>query len=294
MQTLATRKNWAKCHPQSQSPLFAKLPAELLNKVFDFALTPHEDSKSAYSPEAWYYRPGYHAPLRVPTSLLLTCRQAWLIGNHIPLSSTTLSDWFFRGPASRLRSDRQQQPTTALSNSRHRLWDMLDRMTYNNLSNINSIHYFAQLFWIEALSANPDSLTPFFGPPPPSLCSPISRVTTITIRHTDWQEWDIDTPLKFNDAWLRAILNDPRRSYLQSFRLQLETLTARKQELDTIVDRLRQLEGTALLDGNELLRFTADETVKIVSWTGTSHINGQTWASYSGSDSISHHSITIP
>ncbi|KAI0478148.1 hypothetical protein F4859DRAFT_48606 [Xylaria cf. heliscus] len=63
---------------QPGCPLFAKLPAELRELIWDYALTAYEDLGALYPLDKSYARPGQAAPLRIAVSLLLTCRAVYL------------------------------------------------------------------------------------------------------------------------------------------------------------------------------------------------------------------------
>ncbi|KAI1171172.1 hypothetical protein F4777DRAFT_69319 [Nemania sp. FL0916] len=63
---------------QLACPLFTKLPAELRELVWSYALTAYEDPHAYYPINMSYARPGQAAPLRVAVQLLLTCRAIYL------------------------------------------------------------------------------------------------------------------------------------------------------------------------------------------------------------------------
>lgn len=63
---------------QLDCPLFSKLPAELREIIWDYALTGYEDLDALYPLDRSYARPGQAAPLRIDLDLLLTCRAVYL------------------------------------------------------------------------------------------------------------------------------------------------------------------------------------------------------------------------
>ncbi|KAI1821086.1 hypothetical protein F4861DRAFT_486355 [Xylaria intraflava] len=63
---------------QLASPLFAKLPAEIRELIWDYALTQYEDFDRLYPLNMPYTRPGQAAPSRIDLDLLLTCRAIYL------------------------------------------------------------------------------------------------------------------------------------------------------------------------------------------------------------------------
>ena len=93
IETAITAENFAKCHSQGQS-LFFKLPAELRNVIFAYATLPYDDPDHPYEETDFYYRPGHHARHRVCTSVLHSCRRAWLETNGLPMRQMVHSFWF--------------------------------------------------------------------------------------------------------------------------------------------------------------------------------------------------------
>lgn len=69
---------------QQNSPLFGKLPAELRELIWDYALTGYEDLDLLYPLDKPYARPGQAAPTRVAVELLLTCRAVYLEAFLVP------------------------------------------------------------------------------------------------------------------------------------------------------------------------------------------------------------------
>ncbi|TGJ81104.1 hypothetical protein E0Z10_g7667 [Xylaria hypoxylon] len=69
---------------QQRCPLFAKLPAELRELIWDYTLTAYEDLDALYPLDRPYARPGQAAPLRIALDLLLTCRAVYLEAFLVP------------------------------------------------------------------------------------------------------------------------------------------------------------------------------------------------------------------
>ncbi|KAF2967412.1 hypothetical protein GQX73_g6165 [Xylaria multiplex] len=69
---------------QPSCPLFAKLPAELRELIWDYALTAYEDLDALYPLDKPYARPGQAAPLRIALDLLFTCRAVYLEAFLVP------------------------------------------------------------------------------------------------------------------------------------------------------------------------------------------------------------------
>ncbi|KAI1410097.1 hypothetical protein F5Y13DRAFT_76896 [Hypoxylon sp. FL1857] len=71
-------------NPQSLSPLFNKLPRELRELLWRFALQRYEDLDNLYDINDRVARPGQAGPLKVATELLLTCRAIYVEAFLIP------------------------------------------------------------------------------------------------------------------------------------------------------------------------------------------------------------------
>ncbi|KAI0204937.1 hypothetical protein F4808DRAFT_412642 [Astrocystis sublimbata] len=75
---------------QLDCPLFAKLPAELREMIWDYTLAAYENLDALYPLNEAYARPGQAAPLRIAVELLLTCRavylEAFLVPFHNPMT----------------------------------------------------------------------------------------------------------------------------------------------------------------------------------------------------------------
>ncbi|KAI8954495.1 hypothetical protein F4801DRAFT_504716 [Xylaria longipes] len=69
---------------QLRCPLFAKLPAELRELIWDYTLAGYEDLGALYPLDKSYARPGQAAPLRIAVGLLLTCRAVYLEAFLVP------------------------------------------------------------------------------------------------------------------------------------------------------------------------------------------------------------------
>ncbi|KAM0413594.1 hypothetical protein ACHAPT_013630 [Fusarium lateritium] len=81
--------------PQSSSPLFSVLPAEVRNQILALAFINHEDPSpdSRYSRNVCYARPGYFAPRRPQTTLLRTCRAVYRECRFLPFVMADKTFW---------------------------------------------------------------------------------------------------------------------------------------------------------------------------------------------------------
>lgn len=80
-------------NPQSSSPLFTRLPAEIRNSIFSLACTATYDKSKPYSSEAYYYRPYFRYPRSLSTSLPLVCRSSYLETHSLLAIQNTYIEW---------------------------------------------------------------------------------------------------------------------------------------------------------------------------------------------------------
>ncbi|KAF1963526.1 hypothetical protein CC80DRAFT_486895 [Byssothecium circinans] len=79
----------ANSHPQNQSPLFSKLPSEVRNLIFEYAICQTPNYHCPVSGTSHTNRPGHKYKTIIDTSLLHTCRLIYYETRTIPLRSTT-------------------------------------------------------------------------------------------------------------------------------------------------------------------------------------------------------------
>lgn len=227
--TIATDRDNTKyqmrCNPQSSSPFFSaevSLPVELRDKIFDYALSQHEDDTQPYNSfNRTVYRPRYHARRRVYADLLLTCRRIWLEHGHVPMASTTHTFWFYDGPPSTARSAKQ-------------FHTYFFGMTTVNLANLNRVQLFTQSHWLETC-IQPGMFTTMFSNPKFR-----PKVLTITLRHSDWLgSSQDDYPLRFDYSWVRHFLNSKYMTRVEQLEFEFETIPAKEEQLAEIVTRLK-------------------------------------------------------
>ena len=108
IETELTEENLAKCILQFQSPLF-RLPAEVRNAIFEYACQPYPNDNSPFNGDDYYYRPESRVRQITSTSLIRTCRRAWLEANHLPLGIGDHTFWFTASDK-RIHSSQHQTP----------------------------------------------------------------------------------------------------------------------------------------------------------------------------------------
>ena len=221
--------------PQSTSPLFNRIPAEIRNYIFELALSAYDDHTKPYRNGDYHYRPGHRYAHKVDTNLLLTCRRVLAETKDMPASINEYTCWF--GP--------ERAPPWASTNGLTRLANENTVGVLMRRNALKYIHLFTQQTWLECSfmqftdlwkSANPTHLK-------------------ITLRHSDWWWWEREAPLALepkhrgiprpnaisqptdpfaSGSWGSAF---HKISGLETFELELETVEKKKGELDAIVSR---------------------------------------------------------
>ena len=112
--------------------------------------------------------------------------------------------------------------------------DFFSRLTYVQYSSVKKIHVFAQKHWLEwanvavfrdtvVLHRRPFNLGKF----------------TVTMRHSDWADWEVGEKLCLGRTWVRVLLRSPEATRFSEFCLELETVEWNVDQLRKIVERLR-------------------------------------------------------
>ena len=90
-----SKPQWPSCAQppldQSQSPLFGKIPGEIRNKIFTYALSIYEDQSRAYDENTSYRRPGYTAPHKIDYTLLQTCQKIYTEAWFVPMTTNMIT-----------------------------------------------------------------------------------------------------------------------------------------------------------------------------------------------------------
>ena len=202
-------------NPQTSSPLFGRLPAEIRNEIFSLASTATYDKNVSYPKYAYHYRPNFRYKRCISSSLPLACRLVYLESHSLLAMQDTYIEWCNRG----------------LSKSpAHR--SMTSAQLFMQQICLESWDYIAL-----RLNRSFDTL----------------RELTITIRHSDWWSWEHSAPLGLDPKFEGTVYagcyskrTDPfaegswGKSFahfkdLTRFVLELETREGKKRELDAIV-----------------------------------------------------------
>lgn len=196
--TTLSDANLAKCNLQLQSTLY-QLPKEIRDLIFLYASTQSTDPAHKYGENSYYYRPGHRARLKSYTSFLLTCKRVWLEANSLPMHQAEHAFWFQRGPYD-VETDKRWPVN--VRREQHRYENAIRSMTKANLSNLTYIHLFMQMFQAEQF-VNYYVLDTFF--PEAHLRRGLKPKTFhITIRSSDWMDWEVERPLILNEKWVQV------------------------------------------------------------------------------------------
>lgn len=162
-------------------------------------------------------------------------------------------------------------------------WDL----TPQAAQSLQKVRFFTQMYWLEQ-GRNMYYL----------LSLPQFRPTqlTITIRYSDWWNWEGNAPLRMEETWLRIFMGSPGLRVLQ---VEYETLSWKKEEMMRIVQRNKgwklpvrseaesfqtnDMEGHLSAEGTELKEW---------KWKGTSKLGGVEWAHHGAADQMEYVVVT--
>ena len=214
-------------NPQQKCLLFAGIPGEIRNHIFELALAANSGKREPFEKTSYDCRPGFrYADQKIDTALLCTCRRIYQEAYLIPFKNHELVMWSSRlyGPLAPRNDSRILVP-----------W-------------LISVHLFADQFWLEHLAWQ--SYAEFLAGAAKDL-----RNLKITIRYCDWSKIErndllvldakqggIPWPTRLSKAtdefaklsWGTAFL---LFQGLKKFELELETVEEKRKELDNIVIR---------------------------------------------------------
>ncbi|KAJ6481805.1 hypothetical protein C8R45DRAFT_1003115 [Mycena sanguinolenta] len=205
-------------HTQLQSHLFRTLFPELRNLIFIYALTEYDDHSRPYSKHSYHCRPGFEYARSISTNLLCACRRIYLKTHLLPVSLNEHVFYMHRPP-----------PYGKHVSDYDAYFAQMSRL---HRSAVQSVHFFTPMRWLHSRRAPKDSARWLDGLLVPKL--------TITVRHFDWQLWVRRQGLRIGepeDHWGEWIGSVPG---LQELQLELETIEAKKAELEERVKAARQ------------------------------------------------------
>ena len=279
--TIETDVVLAKCHPQDKSPLFTLLPRELRDLIWAFATAPVEDENKPFNKNAYYYRPGHTAKLKTDYSILLTCRQAWLEAHALPMLQAEHAFWYHR----------------AAPDARSKEW--MANLTTLNRKHFGTLHLYAQMYAIEGLTSHIGKLTDYFLPSASQGMDDFQPARFhVTIRHTDWWNWESEAPLRLDYQWFQAMLDSPDLRRTETLILELETLDYKVPQLNPIVDHIRSLGSkeynTHIINGKPTTtKFVLRGEPDVTSWIGPTDLDGGTYSPYKNKNELKYHIVAL-
>lgn len=264
--------------PQEKSPLFSLLPPEIRSKIFTLTLSDYEDTDSPYQTDTCYSRPSYFAPRKTSTELLRTCRAIYRETWFLPFILREQTHW--------LSAQDRAPPNYSVWYTIAKLKDLLPeiaRQLNQDKVEIESLHVFAQMYRIEQGGLAQLVHTSDIHP----------RRMTLTIRHTDWWFWEDDEPLRFEADWILRVQTGLSPS-LKEFRLELESLERKKDQIDAVGQHIAENWFFKKLDDNVLYADVSGKCHEVSRWTGTSTWNNKRWTRDETSDGkLDYYVLTI-
>lgn len=242
---------------QIRSALLTKIPAEIRTEIFTLVLQSYPDQ----SPEREYHRceayvrPGYSAPLVTCTAVLRTCRAVYQEYWQFPfflreqIYWAALQEWCCP-PAYNL--------ATALKKLRSSFPMLWLRQEFRDL------RVFAQVYSLEKDGIMNRILNVGIRP----------HIITITIRHTDWFNWE-NGPLKLEGKWTRGVSKVLPTSVRQLI-IELETVRRMKEQVDELASQMMEKWLFKREDGVTL----SPQSVAYSTWSGKSMRSDDRWARY--------------
>lgn len=241
------------CHSQSQCPLFSIIPPEIRNDIFKYTLSEVESDQDAYDMDTCFRRPGYLAPHRTYTDILRTCKRIYSEAWHLPWAGSEHVFYF-------AWDSRKPDRTVEV----HEAQDMLNTIhASQGDTKIDHVRIFAQLCNLEggenfAEVCDMDHFHP--------------TKMTVTIRHTDFWNWESDAPMRINGYWAAcAELPDSVRE----INLEFESIEQRKASVDFLAEKVARQWRFTRKDARDLV---ADpDKVSSMRWIGSSTWGDERW-----------------
>uniref|UniRef100_A0A8H7XS77 2EXR domain-containing protein n=1 Tax=Psilocybe cubensis TaxID=181762 RepID=A0A8H7XS77_PSICU len=199
--------------PQVACLLFTSLPPEIRHRIFSFALQSYDDTSRPYPDNSYYSRPGYRYHQRINIALLAVCRRIYTETHALAVRVNEHVFWCssMRGP-----------PRAFFDNPK---W-YFSKFTVEQRAAISHIHLFTQMYWVERAQSFRDFC---------ELEDVHPKQLTITIRHTDWWFWELNTPLAMKLHWLEYL--QPMKK-LTTLVMELETIERDHDQLDAVIENV--------------------------------------------------------
>ncbi|OIW27263.1 hypothetical protein CONLIGDRAFT_580045 [Coniochaeta ligniaria NRRL 30616] len=257
--------------PQSSSPLFTLLPAEVRAEIFSLALADYPDPSpsSHYSATTCFTRPSYFAPRITSVALLSTCRLVYAEAWHLPLLLREQVHWLTAPD----RAPPEYRTGHIYGGGREQsrrlgrdLAQIAGRLGTGEFE-IEGVRAFAQMYRLEDGSLAALLGTPGLRP----------KRVVLTVRHADWWWWESDEVLRVEgQKWLRGVCEVLAES-VREVCVELESLERKRGQVDEISKQMRERWFWRRRDGVGLFADVTGVGDEVTRWSGTSAWNGQRW-----------------
>ena len=260
-------------HPQGSSPLFSILPPEIRNHTFHLTLLEYDDENFSVPFDSYGYRPGHEYRKKHSLDLLATCKRVYLEAYLIPVAATTHTTW-------RTWGERAPLNRSLLAPKR------FQKMNFEQRAAVETVQLYAQQCSLEVFDWDHGIITK-----DPKTHGVLLRRLIISVRHSDWWGWELDSPLrmdesKYGSSWRKRFEAFPS---LEVFVMELETLERRKAEMDIIAEGVRKWKIEL---GNGQVLKTDGIALKTCTWNGSTKFCGGLPAPQ-GATSLPYYVVTI-
>ncbi|KAL5397051.1 hypothetical protein PMIN06_000498 [Paraphaeosphaeria minitans] len=226
---------------QIQSPLFGKIPPEIRNEIFRLAVTEYVPEGNewtgrlskmenrgwgnVYSSESYVNRPGYEGLKTVDTDLLRTCKRAYEETKLLPLQD--LEVCFYMST-----KDRAPKPYTM---SGHLSTNSFFHPRANwfkpeHWARISHYHVFGQMYLL-----GPG----FHGLFKNQLDVCLPTTITLTLRYTDWWDWETNAPIyPIRQDRFFPLRRIELPSTVTRMTVEFENIESKVKELDAVVNEM--------------------------------------------------------
>jgi hypothetical protein len=259
-------------HPQGSSPLFSILPPEIRNRIFYLTLLEYDDETTPVPFDSYGYRPGHEYRKKHSLDLLETCKRAYLEAYLIPVAAATHVTW-------RMWDERAPLNRSLAAPRR------FEKMNIEQRAAVETVRLYAQQYALEDQGWEENLITG-----DRKTRGVLPRLLTISVRHSDWWEWENDAPLRMDEhvygcLWRKGFEAFPS---LEEFVVELETLDRRKAEMDVIAEGVRKWRIDL---GNGRVLITDGIPLKTCTWNGSALYNGS--PAPEGATSLPYYVVTV-
>ncbi|KAK6508831.1 hypothetical protein TWF481_003599 [Arthrobotrys musiformis] len=250
--------------PQTLSPLF-KLPGEIRNLIWEYALAPYNDSKRAYPAWSRNCRPDYWGSPKSDTALLRTCKAVHKEAWHFTWVTSELC--FFRGGG-----EHRHIYTDHGSTHQGKLLEAIHGIEEN--ITIRHMRIFAKTEYLEEDGVLQSILDTKYAEP---------RTVTITIRHADFTGWREDHRLRVDGNWVRKCRFPDS---VETIRVEFESVERKCGQVDEIAEQAVEKWEFERRDGRKLSATVRNPEgeMETMWWAGEGNLDGVRWIRDIGED----------